>query len=70
MTSALAGGEWSASSPFRFNPGERVLGTNFIGGWVGLRAGLDNVEKRIFFTLQGLELRPSVVQLVASSYTD
>jgi hypothetical protein len=37
---------------------------------VDLRAGLDDVEKRKFFTLTGLEHRLSVVQLVASRYTD
>jgi hypothetical protein len=34
------------------------------------RAGLDNVEKRKFLPLQGLELRPLVRQPVASRYTD
>jgi hypothetical protein len=58
LTSALAGGEWSASRPCRLTPGERVPGTHWIGGWVGPRAGLDDVEKRKFFTLPGLELRP------------
>jgi hypothetical protein len=29
-----------------------------IGGWVDPRAGLDDVEKRKFLTLPGLELRP------------
>jgi hypothetical protein len=43
---ALDGGEWSASRPYRFNPGERVPGTHCIGGWVGFRAGLGDVEKR------------------------
>jgi hypothetical protein len=33
-------------------------------------AGLDDVEKRKFLTLQGLELDPSVVQPVATRYTD
>jgi hypothetical protein len=33
-------------------------------------AGLDNVEKRKFLTIPGLELDPLVVQLVASRYTD
>jgi hypothetical protein len=33
-------------------------GTRWIGGWVDPRAGLDNVEKRKFLTLPGLELRP------------
>jgi hypothetical protein len=36
----------------------------------GSRAGLDDVEKRKFFTLPGLELDPSAVQPVVSSYTD
>jgi hypothetical protein len=41
-TSALDGGEWSASRPGRaFTPGERTPGTYCRGGWVGLRAGLD-----------------------------
>jgi hypothetical protein len=56
--SALAGGECSASRPGRFIPGERGPGTHSLGGWVGHRAGLDNVEKRKFLTLPGLELRP------------
>jgi hypothetical protein len=58
LTSALGGGEWSASRPCRFTPGERASGTHWIGGWVDPRAGLDDVEKRKFFTLPGLELRP------------
>jgi hypothetical protein len=57
LTSAVAGGEWSASRSCRFTPGERSPGTNLIG-WVGPRAGLDDVEKRNFSTLPGLELRP------------
>jgi hypothetical protein len=55
LTSALAGGEWSGSSPGRFTPGERAPGTHWIGGWVDPRAGLD-VKKRKFLTLPGLEL--------------
>jgi hypothetical protein len=34
LTSALVGGEWSASRPGRFTPGERALGIHWIGGWV------------------------------------
>jgi hypothetical protein len=52
FTSALAGGEWSASRPCRF-----TRGTHWIGGWVDRRAGLDDLERRKFFTLLGLELR-------------
>jgi hypothetical protein len=35
LTSALVGGEWTASRPHRFNPGERVSDTHCIGSWVG-----------------------------------
>jgi hypothetical protein len=58
LTSALVGGEWSASRPARFIPGERAPSTLWIEGWVDPRAGLDDVEKRKFLTLLGLELRP------------
>jgi hypothetical protein len=58
LTSALAGGEWSASRPCRFNPGESATGTHWIGGWVDPIVGLDDVKKRKFLTLPGLELRP------------
>jgi hypothetical protein len=58
LTSALVAGEWSPPRPCRFTPGERAPGTHWIGDWVGPRAGLDDVEKRKFLTLQGLELRP------------
>jgi len=34
------------SLPGRFNPGERVPGTHWIGGWVGSRTGLDEVAKK------------------------
>jgi hypothetical protein len=39
-------------------PGERASGTHWIGSWVDPRAGLDDLEKRTFFTLPGLELWP------------
>jgi hypothetical protein len=52
------GGEWSASRPCRFTPEERPPGTHRIEGCVGTRAGLDEVEKRKFLSLPGLELRP------------
>jgi hypothetical protein len=45
-TSALVGGEWSTSRPGRFTPGERAPGTHSIGGWVDLRAGVDDLENR------------------------
>jgi hypothetical protein len=46
LTSALDGGEWSASYPGSYTPGERTPGTHWTGGWVGPRAGLDTVSKR------------------------
>jgi hypothetical protein len=57
-TSAVVGGELSASRPGRFIPGEIAPGAHWIGGWVGPRTGLDDVEKRKLLTLPGLELRP------------
>jgi hypothetical protein len=58
LTSALAGCEWSALRRSRFTPGKRAPGTHWIGGWVDPRSGLNDVEKRKFLTLSGLELRP------------
>jgi hypothetical protein len=53
LTSVLAGGERSDSRFGRFTPR-----THWIGGLVGRRGGLDDVEQRKFLTLPGLELRP------------
>jgi hypothetical protein len=58
LTSALDGGEWSASRPGRFTPGERAPGTHWIGSWIGPRTGLDNVERRKILPLPGLEPQP------------
>jgi hypothetical protein len=52
LTSLLAGGQWSASRPCRFTPG-----AYWIGGWVGSRTDVDDVEKRKIFTLPGHKLR-------------
>jgi hypothetical protein len=57
LTSVLVGGEWSASRPGHFTPGERVSGMSLTEAWVGPRAGLDYVEMRKLFTLPGLEVR-------------
>jgi hypothetical protein len=47
LTSKLGGGKWSASSHGRLTPaGERAPGTHCIGGWMGPRAGLDDVPYR------------------------
>jgi hypothetical protein len=66
LASSLVGGEWSASRPGRFTPGEKSPGIHWIGGWADHRDGMDDVEKTTFLTLSGL----SVVQPVASLYTD
>jgi hypothetical protein len=51
------GGGWSASSPSRFTPGKRAPPhTNWIGGCVGPKASLDDMEKGKFLTL----LRPKL----------
>jgi hypothetical protein len=52
LTSALAGGEWSAS-----RPGPLYPGTHWIRGWVDPRAGMNDVQKRKFLTLPELEFR-------------
>jgi hypothetical protein len=39
--SALDGGEWSASRPCLFTPGDKAPGTRWIGDWVDPRATLD-----------------------------
>jgi hypothetical protein len=44
-------------TPCHFTPGERDPGTHWTGCWMDPRAGLDEVEKRKFLTLPGLELR-------------
>jgi hypothetical protein len=54
LTSALAGGEWSASRPCRFTPGERAPSTH----WEDPRAGLDDMEKWKFLPPLGLKLWP------------
>jgi hypothetical protein len=51
LTSALIVGEWSASRLGRFTPGERAPGTHWTGGWVGPRAGLNDVRNRKLLTL-------------------
>jgi hypothetical protein len=70
LTSALVGGEWSASRPGRFTPEERAPSTHQIGGWVGPRAGLEYMESKKFLVLPDSNSDPSVVQPVANRYTN
>jgi hypothetical protein len=46
LTLGLVGGKWSASHPILFTALERAPGTDWIGGWLGPRASLDDLEKR------------------------
>jgi len=46
LTWTLDRGEWSASRPGRFTPGETDPGTHLIGFWLDSRAGLDAMQKR------------------------
>jgi hypothetical protein len=49
LTLALDGGDWSASCPSHFTPGETAPATHWIGHWVSLRASQDDLElKKIF----------------------
>jgi hypothetical protein len=71
LTSALDGGEWSASRPGRFTPRERDPGTHLIGDWVGPRDILDVVVKRkIPSPCQELNHRTPIVQIIAQCYTN
>jgi hypothetical protein len=65
-TSALDGGEWSASRPGRaFTLGERTPGTHCTGGWVGPRADLDTEDRgKILCPCRGSNPDRPVVQPV------
>jgi hypothetical protein len=58
LTSALVGGEWSASRPSRLTPGEGAPRTHWIGDWVGPRVSLGDIKKRKILPLPRLKLRP------------
>jgi len=70
LTLALDGGEWSASYPSCFTTRESAPITQWIGGWVGPRAGQDMVLKK--FPAPHQESNPDhlIVQPVASCYSD
>jgi hypothetical protein len=68
LTLALIRGEWWSSLPGHFTPREWAPGTNWMEGWVGHRASLDDVEKRRPYWDSNSD--PSVVQSVVSLYTD
>jgi hypothetical protein len=53
LTSALVGGDLSASRFGRFTPRETVPGTHWIGNWVSLGTDLEDVEGRKILPLPG-----------------
>jgi hypothetical protein len=67
LTSALDGGDWSASRTGRFISRVRTADIHWIGGWVGPRAGLESVAKKVnCFSASARNWSP-VVQPVAHS---
>jgi hypothetical protein len=56
MTSALDGVSGQRHAPAAFTPWGRTPDTHWIGGWVGLRAGLDTEARgKILSPLPGFE---------------
>jgi hypothetical protein len=71
LTSALDGGECSASRPGRFNPRERAPDTHSLGDRVGPRAVLNAVvNRKIPSPRRKSNPRTPIVQPVAQHYTD
>jgi hypothetical protein len=64
LTLAVDGGEWVASHPGRFGPGDSPRHTLHMG-WLGSRTGLDSLaEKYLLFTSSfGAEFYDTVVVL-------
>jgi hypothetical protein len=69
LTSALDGGEWSASRPSRALPLGKDPGNHCTGVWVGPRASLDTEARGIIISpLPGIEPQspgPSTMKLVS-----
>jgi hypothetical protein len=57
LSSALFGGEWSASLPGCFTPRKEPQGTHWTGSCMGPRTGLENAKRRKILPLPGLEIR-------------
>jgi hypothetical protein len=67
LTSALVGGEWSASRLGCFIPGKTAAGAQRIG-WVNPRDSLDTLERiKVPCHLPGIECWPSTPQRVTTS---
>jgi hypothetical protein len=66
ITSALRGGEWSASRPGRFTPERKNASTHWMGGWAGHRTDHDvSEEEHNLFLLAVFE--PRTVQPLSQS---
>jgi hypothetical protein len=65
------GGEWSASSPDRFIPGEIFSGSHLLRGWVGPRASLNTVANRkiLYPCRESKWNHPSVIKLSGINHT-
>jgi hypothetical protein len=61
LISGLDGGEWSVSLPGRLTPKFRTPGTHWTGGWVGPRADLDAMKRKIFCSYWEQNLDSSAV---------
>jgi hypothetical protein len=71
LTSALDGGEWSASRSGHLTPRERAPGTRWLGGWLSPRAVLGSVvKKKISSPRRESNPRTPIVQPVAQCYTN
>jgi hypothetical protein len=57
-------------TPRSLYSGKKSPGTHWIGGWVDPKADMDDMGKRKFCTLSGLELRPLSRPAVASRCTN
>jgi hypothetical protein len=68
LTSALDGGEWSASRPYRFNQEDRTTGPHWIEACAGPRAGLDAMKMRKEFLTHAGNRTPVVQSMGLSLY--
>jgi hypothetical protein len=60
LNSPFFGEPWSVSYSGKFTSKEISPGIQRIGGWLGLRIGLDLVEKRKILLLPGIKPRKSI----------
>jgi hypothetical protein len=68
--SALVGGERLASRSRPLYPDEKAHVTHWMGSWVDLRTGLDDLKKVKLLPLTGMETNPSLMQSVSCRYSD